>query len=232
MSVTVVIPARGGSKRIPRKNVKPFCGTPALQRVIETCKRASVVDRIIVSTEDIEIAEKARIWGAEVPSLRAADLAGDFTSTQAVIKAAISDYEIPNDEILICVYPTAVGLLTDDLSRMASANFPNGTTYAVTVTEIMQSPLRSFKLGPSGTGLFPLFPENMELRSQELPPVFSDAGMAYGAKASTWLLDENIFSDLSQPITIPTHRGWDINTEIDWRIAELLFSADEDKEIS
>jgi N-acylneuraminate cytidylyltransferase len=218
-----VIPARGGSKRIPRKNVKLFCGKPMLAWSIETARLSGVFDHIIVSTEDSEVASVAREWGAEVPFMRPAELANDHAETTAVIAHATRWAIAQNGPVqaVCCIYPTAPFVQAEDIQRGLSTLQGGNWAYAFSATEYAASVFRSFKERAEG-GLEMLFPEHFTTRSQDLPVVLHDAAQFYWGRPSAWLEEERIFARHSAPVMIPRWRVQDIDTQEDWTRAELI----------
>lgn len=219
-----VIPARGGSKRIPRKNVKEFCGKPMIAWPIETAKQSGLFDHILVSTDDQEIAKVAKTFGAEVPFMRPARLADDFAGTTEVIAHAI--YWMQNQDwqldAVCCIYATAALAQPEDLKRGWEALDSGDWSYAFSVTEYASPIFRSFKEHPEG-GLEIFFPEKLELRSQDLPVALHDAAQFYWGRPEAWAKNLQIFDKHSCPVKIPTWRVQDVDTPEDWRSAELLF---------
>ena len=217
-----VIPARGGSKRIPRKNIKNFCGKPIIAWSIEAAKASGLFDHVIVSTDDAEISEVARQWGAEIPFIRPADLAGDHAGTTEVIAHAIRWMREQRWKLdaVCCIYATPF-VRTDDLKRGLDAMESGLWEYAFPVTDFEASVFRSFLVHPKG-GVEMLFPEHLETRSQDLPTAMHDAGQFYWGRPDAWLEDKPIFDRHSFPIVIPRWRVQDIDTEDDWKSAELI----------
>jgi pseudaminic acid cytidylyltransferase len=218
-----VIPARGGSKRIPRKNVKLFCGKPMLAWSIEAAQAAGVFDHIIVSTEDAEIASVAREWGAEVPFTRPAELADDHAGTTAVIAHATRwalSQEWPLQAVC-CIYATAPLVRLEDIQRGLSTLAAGSWAYAFSATEYAASIFRSFRERSDG-GIDMLFPEHFTSRSQDLAVALHDAAQFYWGRPSAWLQGERIFDRHSAPVIIPRWRVQDIDTQEDWMRAELI----------
>lgn len=221
VSSVAVIPARGGSKRIPGKNLKSFLGQPILQRVIETLISSPTIEQVYVSTDSEEIAAASISFGAEVPFIRPPELSDDFASTSAVMKHATSVlFSEIGDNSVFCVYPTSVGLTHSDL--VAAVNmFEDGSwEYVFSGTEPGASPFRAFSQSPEG-GTEMLFPQYWDSRSQDLPRAFTDAALFYLATAETWHSEKPIFTASSTFIEIPEFRAVDINTQDDWIRAEL-----------
>lgn len=218
-----VIPARGGSKRIPRKNIKPFYGKPMIAWSIETAKSSGLFDRVIVSTDDVEIAELAKQWGAEVPFMRPTDLSDDHATTTAVIAHATQWAldQMTDVEAVCCIYATAPFVQTDDLGRGWDALNSGDWDYAFSVTDFAAPIFRSFKQTPEG-GIEMFFPEHFATRSQDLPVALHDAGQFYWGRPLAWLDGKCIFDRRSKPIVIPRWRVQDIDTQDDWARAEML----------
>jgi N-acylneuraminate cytidylyltransferase len=218
-----VIPARGGSKRIPRKNIKPFGGKPMIAWSIEAAKSSVLFDRIIVSTDDAEIAEVAKKWGAEVPFMRPAELSNDYAATTEVIAHA-TQWALDQGldvEAVCCIYATAPFVVTDDLKRGWDALSSGDWDYAFTVTDFAAPIFRSFKQTPEG-GLEMFFPEHFATRSQDLPAALHDAGQFYWGRPAAWIGGKRIFDHRSKPVLIPRWRVQDIDTPDDWERAEIL----------
>jgi N-acylneuraminate cytidylyltransferase len=218
-----VIPARGGSKRIPRKNIKPFGGKPMIAWSIEAAKSSGLFDRIIVSTDDAEIAEVAKKWGAEVPFMRPAELSNDYAATTEVIAHA-TQWALDQGldvEAVCCIYATAPFVETNDLKRGWDALSAGDWQYAFTVTDFAAPIFRSFKQTAEG-GVEMFFPEHFATRSQDLPIALHDAGQFYWGRPAAWLEGRRIFDRHSAPVIIPRWRVQDIDTPEDWERAEIL----------
>jgi pseudaminic acid cytidylyltransferase len=218
-----IIPARGGSKRIPRKNIKDFCGKPMIAWSIEAAKKSNIFSKILVSTDDEEIASLAKSFGVEVPFLRPHDLADDYATTGAVMAHAcqwIKDEGISSESVC-CLYPTAPFVQPSDLKEALSLIETGNWKYVFTVGEYSSPIFRSFIQKPDG-GIKMLFPENFETRSQDLENVYHDAGMFYFGSLGTWIERVKVFDSLSFPLKIPSWRVQDIDTKDDWVRAELV----------
>lgn len=218
-----VIPARGGSKRIPRKNIKTFNGKPMIAWSIEAAKSSGLFERIIVSTDDAEIAEVSKQWGAEVPFTRPAELSNDFAATTEVIAhAALWGIEQGLTlESVCCIYATAPFVQVEDIKRGCEALNSGDWDYAFTVTDFAAPIFRSFKQTEQG-GLEMFFPEHFGTRSQDLPVALHDAGQFYWGRPEAWIQGKRIFDNRSKPIVIPRWRVQDIDTQEDWERAEIL----------
>lgn len=223
-SAIAVIPARGGSKRIPRKNIRDFCGKPMIAWSIAAARSSDLFDRVIVSTDDSEIAEIAVQWGAEVPFARPSELADDFTGTTEVIAHA-AEWAIGQGmrmDAVCCIYATAPLLQIEDLARGLSALKSGSWNYAFSATEIGAAMFRAMRRAPHG-GVQMLFPEYARTRSQDLPAALQDAAQFYWGTTHAWLQRAQIFSEASMPILIPRFRSQDIDTPADWALAESMF---------
>lgn len=221
-----VIPARGGSKRIPGKNIKEFCGRPMLAWSIEAAQRSRCFDSIIVSTDDQHIAQVALRYGAEVPFLRSAELSDDFTGTLPVIASAVRWQQANGaaPTAVCCIYATAPFVSSDDLRHGFELLVSSGLDYAFAVTSYAFPIQRALKI--SAAGRVEMFsPEHSHSRSQDLVSAYHDAGQFYWGRADAWLAGRQIFSAASAPIILPRHRVQDIDTVEDWVRAELMFEA-------
>ena len=218
-----VIPARGGSKRIPRKNIKQFCGKPIIQWSIEAAKKANIFDNIIVSTDDEEIKEIAESLGVLVPFKRPLNLSNDYASTTDVIAHATrwAMNARLNSEIVCCLYATAPFVDPADLIRAHSTILTGEWEFVFSASEYSTPIFRSFKQLPSG-GAEMIFPEYFDSRSQDLPKAFFDAGMFYMGTANAWIENLRIFDKHSCPLKISAFRVQDIDTLDDWACAELM----------
>lgn len=223
-----VIPARGGSKRIPRKNILPFGGLPMIAHSILAAKASGLFERIIVSTDDDEIAAVARAHGAQTPFMRPAELADDHTGTIPVIAHATrwlaDEYGQDHIDAVCCLYATAPFVQAQDLVRGWQTLAAGPWAYAFSVTEFAAPIFRAFKKNGEG-GLEMFFPEHFPTRSQDLPEALHDAGQFYWGRPSAWLQHQRIFDAHSAPVFLPRWRVQDIDTQDDWTRAELLHSA-------
>lgn len=221
-----IIPARGGSKRIPRKNIKPFCGKPMIAWSIEVALESGCFDRIIVSSDDAEIAEVARSFGAEAPFIRPAELSDDHTGTIPVIAHAIGwvSQQIAPLDFACCLYATAPFVRAEDLRRGYDLLQQSGADYAFSVTSYAFPIQRAIRI--TADQRVEMFnPEHFTTRSQDLEEAFHDAGQFYWGRAAAWLASKPIFSHDAAPVTLPRHRVQDIDTPEDWERAEWLFKA-------
>lgn len=219
-----VIPARGGSKRVPRKNIKPFCGRPMIAWPIEAAQRSGCFDRIIVSTEDAEVAETAEAAGAEVPFVRPLHLADDFTTTGAVMKHAIewcASQGFSPDPVC-CIYATAPFVRPADIRAGLDLLVAEGVEYALTVARYAAPIQRALRITASGrVAMFQ--PGFFAVRSQDLEPSYHDAGQFYWGRFDAWNNERPIFSSAAAALKLPMDRVQDIDTPEDWVRAELLW---------
>jgi pseudaminic acid cytidylyltransferase len=219
-----IIPARGGSKRIPHKNIRPFCGKPMLAWSIEAALQSDCFDRVMVSTDAPEIAGLAVQLGAEVPFIRPATLADDYTGTIPVIQHAIEWFqqagEAPTE--VCCLYATAPFVNAADLQAGLQLLLQSGSDYAFTVARYPFPIQRALRMTADGRVLM-FQPEHFNTRSQDLEPAFHDAGQFYWGRADAWQAGKPLFAEGSCPILLPAHRVQDIDTEEDWIRAELMF---------
>jgi N-acylneuraminate cytidylyltransferase len=219
-----VIPARGGSKRIHRKNIKQFCGKPLIVWSIEKAIESGCFDKIIVSTDDIEIANIAKNYGAEVPFIRPKELSDDYTSTNEVISHAIK-FQIKNSKrpsIVCCIYPTAPFVQTKDLKHGLEILKTNGVDYVFSVTTFAYPIQRSFRM-TKDQKIEMFWPEFLYSRSQDLEEAWHDAGQFYWGINDSWLENKPIISKNAKPIHLPRYRVQDIDTYEDWERAEWIF---------
>ena len=219
-----VIPARGGSKRIPRKNIRPFRGKPIISYPITIALNSNIFDRVIVSTEDEEIASVSLQFGAEVPQLRDEALADDFSTTLDVMQNVVDNLmsnAAPNTNVC-CIYPTTP-LLQEKYLKEGLLKIVNGNwDYVFSASQISSHFLRSFTLGSLYSAQMYL-PEFEFTRSQDLPPSFQDAGQFYWGKMESWSKKMPIFSSRTSIVELPTQFVVDIDKENDWDLAEERF---------
>jgi pseudaminic acid cytidylyltransferase len=222
-----VIPARGGSKRIPRKNIREFCGKPMIAWSIEAAQASHCFDHIIVSTDDAEIADVARHWGAEVPFMRPVELADDIAGTTPVVAHAVQWFMDQNikPEAVCCLYATAPFVQSADLNQgLGLLRQTPSDRFVFTATTYASPIQRALKINPR-TGQVQMWqPENFSKRSQDLEEAYHDAGQFYWGISSAWLTAGNLFEG-SQAIPLPRWRVQDIDTEDDWVRAELMHKA-------
>lgn len=218
-----VILARGGSKRILRKNIRPFVGRPMISYAIAAARNSGLFRHIVVSTDDSEIADFARREGAEVPFIRPAELSDDFTPTVPVMAHAIHTcisigWKV---DIACCIYSAVPFLEIADMINALSLLQSSGADYCFPITEFLSPVQRALRRNIGGR-MTPLYPEFEQVRSQDLEPAYYDAGQFYWGSKDAWLHNPNIFSSgVGYPI--PHWRVVDIDTENDWVRAESMF---------
>jgi pseudaminic acid cytidylyltransferase len=219
-----VIPARGGSKRIPRKNIRKFNGKPIVAYSIEKALLSYLFDKVIVSSDDDEINSIAKQFGAEVLFERPAELSDDYTGTTEVIAHAIKWMKNQSWTLnaVCCIYPTAP-LLDVEYLKTSYRIFNKGNwDYVFSAVKYVYPVERSFKVLNTGS-LKMLLPENLNSRSQDLTPTVHDAGQFYWGTPEAWVENRPVISERSTIIILPVYRVADIDTEEDWKRAELLY---------
>jgi pseudaminic acid cytidylyltransferase len=218
-----IIPARGGSKRIPRKNITMFGGKPMIAWSIEAALASGCFDHVIVSTDDAEIAEVARAHGAEVPFMRPPELSNDHAGTIPVVAHAVNwmAQEAGPVEFACCLYATAPFVQAQDLRQGLEVLQRSEAQYAFTVTNFAAPIQRSFRI--TGQQRIEMFnPAQFNSRSQDLEEAYHDAGQFYWGRADAWLSAIPLFSQASTPIVLPRYRVQDIDTPDDWIRAEMM----------
>lgn len=224
-----VIPARGGSKRIPRKNIKLFAGKPMIAYAITAAQNTGLFDHVVVSTDDIEIAEVAQQWGAEVPFMRPSQLADDYTGTVPVIAHAIQALPPKYQDInyVCCIYPATPLIQDTDIKAALELLIETEATYVFPITQFPSAVQRSLKRNESGR-VQPFYPEFEQTRTQDLEPAYYDAGQFYWGTPQAWLNGVGIHAE-GVGLVIPNWRVVDVDTQEDWEKAELLYKALTDK---
>jgi len=228
--IVAIIPARGGSKRIPRKNIRSFAGKPIIAHSIGAARESGLFDRIIVSTDDAEIAAVARTWGAETPFLRPAALADDHAGTNEVVAHALAwlaEHGMPAT-LACCIYATAPFVTAASLRQGRTLLEDSGKQFAFSVTSFAFPIYRAIRLLPDG-GVSPCFPEFIEARSQDLEEAYHDAGQFYWGRAAAFSAGLPLFASHAAPVILPRHLVQDIDTEEDWERAELMYAAWQDQ---
>jgi len=224
-----VIPARGGSKRIPRKNIKLLYGLPVIAYAIKVAKESEIFDDIIVSTDDEEIAEIAMNFGATVPWMRPKDLSDDHATTVSVMQDAVKKLKLNliNLESICCIYPVTPLLKPNFLSQGLKILNDGDWNYVFSGLKVSTHPQKFFSLGTSKE-VEMLFPEYEASRTQDLANFYHDAGQFYWGRTSSWESGLPIFSSSSTIIEIPSELSVDIDTLDDWYRAERLFKIQKD----
>ncbi|CAI8349820.1 MAG: CMP-N,N'-diacetyllegionaminic acid synthase [Cellvibrionales bacterium UBA7375] len=223
--IVAIIPARGGSKRIKKKNIREFCGQPVIAYSIKQAQASSLFDRIVVSTDDPAIADISRKLGADVPFIRPRSLSGDLVGTVDVINHGITCLEEETNtrvSFACCLYPTAPFVVVDDLREGYLRLVDSKKLFAFSVTTFAFPIQRALKINDKDE-LQAFWPENIEKRSQDLEEAYHDAGQFYWGKREGFFEKKTILSSASIPIIIPRERVQDIDTEEDWCRAESLY---------
>ncbi len=223
MKSIAIITARGGSKRIPRKNIKDFCGKPIIAYSIEAALKAGVFDTVMVSTDDEEIAEIAKRYGADVPFLRSAETSNDYATTADVINEVLGEYK--NRGIVFdcfaCIYPTAPFLTAKKLSEAMGNLLAEEADAVISVVKYSFPPQRAFVI--RGYKIAYQFPEYERTRSQDLEPIFHDCGQFYMCMCDAFLEHNSLILPKTIPYIISEEEVQDIDTVSDWRIAEAKY---------
>jgi pseudaminic acid cytidylyltransferase len=218
-----IIPARGGSKRIPRKNIKLFHGKPMIAWSIEAAKQSRLFDQIVVSTDDEEIASIAKAYGAKVPFMRPAALADDHTPTVPVVAqaiAALAEQRLSPD-LVCCIYPCAPFLNSEDLVGGLKLLHESRANFVYPVAEFAHPVQRALLRAKNGQMQF-LSPEHELTRTQDIPRTFHDVGQFYWGRVGAWMAQKRMHSE-GAGLEIPHWRVVDIDTAEDWIRAELLY---------
>jgi len=218
-----LIPARGGSKRIPRKNIKRFCGKPMIAWSIEAALNSKIFDHVIVSTEDEEISQVAQTYGAEVPFVRPLDLANDFTITKDVLDHAFNwlslNRKVPSH---ICtIYATAAFITPQDIIQSFELLSEPGVEQSFTATSFPFPIQRAIRVKNNGA-VEMLQSQYRTTRSQDLEPTYHDAGQLYWSTAKAITNNYDMFSEYSRILNLPRIRVQDIDSLEDWESAEIL----------
>jgi pseudaminic acid cytidylyltransferase len=219
-----IITARGGSKRIPRKNIKEFLGTPIIKYSIDAALGAGCFDEVMVSTDDQEIASFARKFGANIPFIRSVDASNDHATTAEVILEVLHTYKKLGIEFeyFCCIYPTAPFITAEKLKKAYEMLVNSGAKSVVPIVRFGFPILRSFKIEE---GLIRMnWPEYMTTRSQDLPAAYHDCGQFYFLKTEIFLHEKKMYTDLSIPYEMPESEVQDIDNEEDWKIAEIKYT--------
>ncbi len=224
--IVAIIPARGGSKRIPKKNIKEFFGKPIIAYSIKAAIDSKLFDKVIVSTDCDEIAKVAIKHGAEVPFMRPKELSGDFLGTHKVVGHALRRLEDCGYfvEFACCIYATVPMIHVSDLIKGFDLIKTGNWKSVIAATKYSYPVFRSFEKLPNG-GLKMIFPEHYNSRSQDLPDVYHDAGQFYWAKSQVWKNKPASFSENNTIIELPNYLVQDIDTLDDWYKAEKIYES-------
>jgi len=219
-----VIPARGGSKRIPRKNIKPFNGLPMIAYSIESALESGCFDKVVVSTDDVEIAAVAKSYGAEIPFMRPKTLSNDKAGTLPVIKHAVEWFDkcFQPPEYVCCLYATAPFVQSQNIRNALTQLIKTQAEYCFTVTSYSFPIQRAIRLTEKNR--IEMFePQNFNMRSQDLEAAYHDAGQFYWGMAETFKRQKIFFSEIATPFVLPRYQVQDIDTPEDWTQAEMMY---------
>lgn len=222
MGMLAIITARGGSKRIPKKNIKEFCGQPILAYSIKAALESGVFDEVMVSTDSEEIAEVARKYGASVPFMRSEATSNDFATTADVLEEVLKTYKDNGKEFdsFACIYPTAPFVTSKKLAEAAS--LLEGADAVISVVRFSFPPQRAFVVRDGNVAF--QYPEYERARSQDLEPIYHDCGQFYMCRSDKFLEKHSLILPKTRPYILPEEEVQDIDTQSDWEIAEAKFS--------
>lgn len=218
-----IIPARGGSKRIPRKNVKEFLGKPIIAYSIESALESKIFDEVMVSTDDVEIAEISKKYGAKIPFFRSPELSNDMAMTAPVLIEVLKEYEKLGQKFdyVCCIYATAPFINPKRLKEGMTLLMSNDIDSVLPVVKFSYPPQRA--LVKKGDLIEMQYPENYNVRSQDLEPIYHDCGQFYCLKAESLIKEEKLYCTKTMPIELPETEVQDIDSEEDWKIAEMKY---------
>ena len=223
MNALAIITARGGSKRIPRKNCKDFLGRPIMEYSIEAALSSKMFEEVMVSTDDQEIAEIAKKAGAQIPFFRSAKTSDDFATTVDVILEVLEEYRKIGRQFdyVCCIYPTAPFVTGEKIKDAMKLLEQQNADALMPVVSFSFPPLRSVII--QNEVLRPKWPENMMKRSQDLETLYHDCGQFYCMNVQRFLEEKTIFMEKTVPFYMDEMEVQDIDTEIDWKLAELKY---------
>ncbi|MCM1185868.1 MAG: pseudaminic acid cytidylyltransferase [Lachnoclostridium sp.] len=223
MKRIAIITARGGSKRIPRKNIKEFCGKPILAYSVEAALRSEKFDVVMVSTDDEEIAELAKEYGAEVPFYRSEATANDFATTNDVLLEVLAEYEKRGRhfDIGACIYPTAPFVTAQKLRRAVGELEESSADALIPVVQFSYPPQRALVMEDGG--MIFRYPEYLDSRSQDLEPHYHDAGQFYVFRTEAFLANRKLMVGNLLPLVVSEMEVQDIDNRTDWEIAEIKY---------
>jgi len=225
LSNIAIITARGGSKRIPKKNIREFCGKPIIAYSIEAALNSGIFDEVMVSTDSAEIAEVAKEYGAEVPFMRSAENSNDYATTADVIDEVIRIYqkEGRNFDAFACIYPTAPFITAGKIREAFQNMIENEAEATLSVVKFSYPPQRAF-IVENGFIKFQ-YPEHEKTRSQDLEPIYHDCGQFYICNTEKFLANKTLIQAKTVPYVISEEEVQDIDTPSDWKIAEAKYEA-------
>lgn len=223
MSNIAIITARGGSKRIPKKNIKSFCGKPIIAYSIEAALKSGAYSEVMVSTDSEEIAEIARVYGANVPFMRSEKTSDDYATTRDVLMEVLSEYEKLGKifDYMTCIYPTAPFITADKLREAMQLIIDSHGSLLIPVVQFSYPPQRAYIIEDNKLHL--KWEENRYTRSQDLEPFYHEAGQFYCYNISDYLKASGTISENIIPYILPESEVQDIDTVEDWKIAEMKY---------
>jgi len=223
MAKLAIIPARGGSKRIPNKNIKDFLGKPIIAYSIETALGSNLFDEVMVSTDDKKIAQIATHYGAKVPFMRAKETANDYAVLADVLEEVINSYSQIGKKFdtICCILPTAPFITCQELSKGYSKLVSRDFDTVFPVLEFSFPIQRALKIEHNKVDM--VWKEHINTRSQDLDPRYHDAGQFYWLKTDRFSIHKKLFSQNSGAIVISELEAQDIDTETDWKLAEIKY---------
>ena len=223
MKTIAIITARGGSKRIPRKNIKDFCGKPILAYSIEAALKSGIFDTVMVSTEDEEIASVAREYGAQVPFYRSEKTSGDYATTNDVLLEVLEEYEKRGQhfDLAVCIYPTAPFVTAHKLKDAVERLMESGAETLIPVVAFSYPPQRAM-IVHDGRLVFE-YPEYLDSRSQDLEPHYHDVGQFYVFFTEAFKRNKKLMTGDILPYVVDEMEVQDIDKQTDWEIAEIKF---------
>lgn len=218
-----IITARGGSKRIPRKNIREFCGKPILAYSIEAAVESGVFDTVMVSTDDEEIAETAVRYGAQVPFFRSAETSNDYATTNDVLLEVLGEYEKRGEsfELACCIYPTAPFVTARKLQSAVDMLLLSDADTLIPVVAFSYPPQRAMVVR-EGRLVFE-YPEFLDSRSQDLEPHYHDVGQFYVFRTGAFVANKRLMTGNIKPLVVPETEVQDIDCETDWEIAQIKY---------
>lgn len=223
MKKIAIITARGGSKRIPRKNIREFCGKPILAYSIEAAVKSGIFDTVMVSTDDEEIAEVAKRYGAEVPFYRSAETANDFATTNDVLLEVLAEYERRGEkfDLGVCIYPTAPFVTAEKLRSAVEQLEQSDADTLIPVVAFSYPPQRAM-IVKDGKLVFE-YPEYLDSRSQDLVPHYHDVGQFYVFRTEAFRRNQKLMVGNILPLIVSELEVQDIDNLTDWEIAEMKY---------
>jgi len=224
ISKIAIIPARGGSKRIHRKNIRDFLGKPIIAYSIEAALKSELFDEVMVSSDDKEIAEIAQKYGANIPFMRSKKNADDFATTSDVLLEVLEEYKKRDRKFdyLCCIYPTAPFVSAEKLQNSFNLMVEKKADSVILVVKFSHPIQRAFKISSEGK-LEYIWPQNINKRSQDLEPAYHDAGQFYWIKITSFLKNKSLITSQTVPFIVSEMESQDIDNEIDYEITEIKY---------